>query len=203
MDVASGLPKGFDRGRVETVHQGDCLVSDDPSTTYSTVLGSCVAACVRDVAAGVGGMNHFLLAAPGEGAGDRFGAPARYGAFAMEQLINAVLARGSGHKANLEVKVFGGGVISGALRDIGAKNLAFVHAFLDNEGYRAAKEDVGGAYARRLLYKPVSGRAVVRRLDGAVGLGIAERELAQARRRAREAARTGEIELFAETRAGP
>ena len=62
MVTPSSLPPEFDRGVVTTVHQGDCLVSSDADLTFSTVLGSCISACVRDRVANVGGMNHFLLA---------------------------------------------------------------------------------------------------------------------------------------------
>jgi chemotaxis protein CheD len=196
MRAPGSLPSGFDRGHLTTVHQGDCLTSDDPGVTFSTVLGSCVAACIRDVVAGVGGMNHFLLAEPKGVASDRFGASARYGAFAMEQLINKVLTRGSGKKSNLEIKVFGGGMISSAMQDVGAKNLAFIHDFLGNEGYATTNEDSGGKFARRLLYKPVSGRAVVKRLDERMRISIAEEELMTARRNAVIPPAYREIELF-------
>ena len=167
----------FDRGVVTTIHQGDCFVSGEEDLTFSTILGSCVSACVRDVSARVGGMNHFLLAEPSGSASDRYGASARYGAFAMEQLINKVLSRGTGQKANLEIKVFGGGLINAALSDVGAKNIEFVHEFLDNEGYRIASEDVGGAFARRVMFKPFSGRALVKRLDPATATSVAREEL--------------------------
>jgi chemotaxis protein CheD len=120
----------FDRGVVTAIHQGDCLVGGEEDLTYSTILGSCVSACVRDVEAKVGGMNHFLLAEPSGSARDRFGVSARYGAFAMEQLINKVLTHGSGRKSNLEIKIFGGGMINAALSDVGAKNIQFVRQFL-------------------------------------------------------------------------
>src|SRR3569833_74596 len=151
----------FDRGVVTTIHQGDCLVGGEEDLTFSTILGSCVSACIRDTEAMVGGMNHFLLAEPSGSASDRYGASARYGAFAMEQLINKVLSRGTGQKANLEIKVFGGGLINAALSDVGAKNIEFVHEFLDNEGYRIASEDVGGSYARRVMFKPHSSRLMI------------------------------------------
>ena len=154
----------FDRGVVTTVHQGDCLVGGEQDLTFSTILGSCIAACIRDVEAKVGGMNHFLLAEPSGSAKDRYGASARYGAFAMEQLINKVLNRGTGRKANLEIKVFGGGLINSALTDVGAKNIEFVRQFLRDEGYSLAGEDVGGTFARRVMFKPHSGRAFVKRL---------------------------------------
>ncbi|WP_299643534.1 hypothetical protein [Devosia sp.] len=181
-----------------TVHQGDCLVSSEADLTFSTVLGSCISACVRDRTAHVGGMNHFLLAEQSASAADRYGASARYGAFAMEQLINQVLTRGSGKKANLEIKVFGGGKINGALDDIGAKNIEFVREFLLNEGYEMAKEDLGGTYARRVMFKPHSGRAFVKRLDNAANASIAREELAVAARRHKLITKSvlDDIELF-------
>ncbi|MEO8759052.1 MAG: hypothetical protein ABI398_15020 [Devosia sp.] len=173
----------FDRGIVTTVHQGDCLIGADEDLTFSTILGSCISACVRDVDSCVGGMNHFLLAEPSGYARDRYGASARYGAFAMEQLINKVLSRGSGRKSNLEIKIFGGGLINAALTDVGAKNVEFVHEFLDNEGYAIAGEDVGGSFARRVMFKPYSGRAFIKRLDAAAGANIAKEELSIVGRR--------------------
>src|SRR5690606_30786414 len=135
MALTTNLPPEFDRGVVTTVHQGDCHVSSVPDVTFSTVLGSCISACVRDKVSNVGGMNHFLLAEQSGSAKDRFGASARYGAFAMEQLINKVLSQGTGKKSNLEIKIFGGGKINSALDDVGAKNIEFVRQFLVDEGY--------------------------------------------------------------------
>lgn len=201
MALANSLPPEFDRGVVTTVHQGDCHISNAVDLTFSTVLGSCISACVRDRVANVGGMNHFLLAEQSGSAKDRYGASARYGAFAMEQLINKVLSRGTGQKANLEIKVFGGGLINAALSDVGAKNIEFVHEFLDNEGYRIASEDVGGAFARRVMFKPFSGRALVKRLDPATATSVAREELsivdsrmAAAQRQRRVASQ--DVELF-------
>lgn len=181
---------------VTTVHQGDCHVSDAADLTYSTVLGSCVSACVRDRVANVGGMNHFLLAEQSGSARDRYGASARYGAFAMEQLINKVLTRGTGKKANLEIKMFGGGKINSALDDVGRKNIEFVRQFLLDEGYVAVSEDLGGTYARRVLFKPHSGRAFVKRLDSEMGDNVAREEAAIARRRIVLPTPADDIELF-------
>jgi chemotaxis protein CheD len=178
----AGAP-AFDRGVVTTIHQGDCLVGGEEDLTFSTILGSCISACVRDVEARVGGMNHFLLAEPSGSAKDRYGASARYGAFAMEQLINKVLSRGTGRKGNLEIKVFGGGLINSALTDVGAKNIEFVRMFLRDEGYSLAGEDVGGAFARRVMFKPHSGRAFVKRLDSDAGANVAKEELSIVRTR--------------------
>jgi chemotaxis protein CheD len=189
------LQSDFVRGVVSTVHQGDCLISARPDVTFSTVLGSCVSACVRDTVARVGGMNHFLLATQSGSARDRYGESARYGAFAMEQLINLVLAKGSGNKANLEFKVFGGGIIHAGLNDVGAKNVAFVTEFLRNEGFVIASRDLGGTFARRVMFQPVTGRALVKRLDSAENAMLVREELAIATRQNRKAA-APDIELF-------
>jgi chemotaxis protein CheD len=196
MSQNSSLPPEFDRGVVTTVHQGDCHVSTVPDVTFSTVLGSCISACVRDRVANVGGMNHFLLAEQSGSARDRYGASARYGAFAMEQLINKVLSMGTGKKANLEIKVFGGGKINAALDDVGAKNIEFIRQFLALEGYTASSEDLGGSFARRVLFKPHSGRAFVKRLDSDIGANVAREELALSRRRVAVPAPVEDIELF-------
>lgn len=180
--TAVSLPAGFSRGVVTTVHQGDCLVSEDDDITFSTVLGSCISACVRDRAAHVGGMNHFLLANQSGSARDTYGESARYGAFAMEQLINTVLSRGSGKKANLEFKIFGGGNIHAGMNDVGLKNIEFVRGFLLNEGYAIANEDMGGSYARRVMFKPHSGRAFVKRLESTDNVKLVREEIAIASR---------------------
>ena len=202
MQQARASAPAFDRGVVTTIHQGDCLVGAEEDLTFSTILGSCISACIRDTEAKVGGMNHFLLAEPSGNARDRYGASARYGAFAMEQLINKVLTRGSGRKANLEIKVFGGGLINSALTDVGAKNIEFVHEFLSNEGYSIASEDVGGNYARRVMFKPHSGRAFIKRLDSAATYSVEKEELSIVSKRIAQAvpkpavAVHDDIELF-------
>jgi len=195
MVTARSLPPELEGGVVTTVHQGDCLVSSETDVTFSTLLGSCISACIRDEVAMVGGMNHFLLAEPPGTTRDRFGASARYGAFAMEQLINMVLSQGTGKKSNLQIKVFGGGQINAALADIGAKNIEFIREFLADEGYEVSKQDVGGTFARRVVYRPASGRAFVKRLDSVMGATVAREEMAVVRRPGL-VTRTKEIELF-------
>ncbi|MET3927970.1 hypothetical protein [Devosia sp. 2618] len=196
MSRLTSLPMEFDRGVATTVHQGDCLVTRDQDVTYSTVLGSCISACVRDRVANVGGMNHFLLAEQSGPARDRSAASARYGAFAMEQLINKVLSEGTGRKSNLEIKVFGGGKINAILNDVGAKNIDFVRQFLADEGYVALSEDLGGTYARRVLFRPYSGRAFVKRLDSNAAETVAREEVAIARSKILAPSRTDDVELF-------
>lgn len=136
---------------------GELYVTEPPEL-ITTLLGSCVAACIRDPTFGVGGMNHFMLpdSDPLEGA-DRQG---RYGAYAMEQLINEVIKAG-GRRERLEVKIFGGGRVGTSRARIGEENVAFVERYLAREGFKVSARHVGGSLARKLIYDPGSGRARV------------------------------------------
>lgn len=136
------------------VVQGSHHVTADPTVVLSTILGSCVAACIRDPALGLGGMNHFLLpSAPNGDAGDN-----RYGVQAMELLINGLLGLGADRR-RLEAKLFGGARMVVGLSDIGAKNAEFARQFLKLEGIRLIGESLGGDRARRLHFSPSTGRA--------------------------------------------
>lgn len=146
---------GADAGdRIETVLQGEFRVSADPNVILSTVLGSCVAVCLHDPHNRIGGMNHFLL--PGRETGD--GVKIRFGAHAMELLINTLLKQGAA-RGNLVAKLFGGSAMSRNLADIGAANAAFACEFLSNEGIPVVSESLRGTSARRLKFWPVTGRA--------------------------------------------
>jgi len=141
------------------VHAGDCFVTQSKDEKAVTVLGSCIAACIRDPIARVGGMNHFMLpAAEGEK-----GQTARFGAYAMEKLINEILKRG-GHKSRLEVKIFGGGNVTDSSSHVGDKNCQFVLDYLNNEGMNIAGKDIGGELPRRVHYHVATGKAFVRAL---------------------------------------
>lgn len=192
---SSGPPRSTDLGvaRSVPVHQGDCHVSSDPNTVYATILGSCVSACVRDVRAGIGGMNHFLLAEPSASTQGRE-ASARYGAFAMESLINKVLTAGTGDKENLEIKVFGGGNIKAGFNAIGTQNSTFVRKFLKDEGYRIKSEDLGGEVARKVVFEPTTGRVFVKHLASNENDKLYEKEVGLAK--VKKAEPVDDIELF-------
>jgi chemotaxis protein CheD len=125
-----------------------------------TLLGSCVAACIRDPAVGIGGLNHFMLPGLPHDGKDAAEAPLRYGSVAMEWLINDILKRG-GQRSRLEVKVFGGGNILIGLREIGKANEDFVIRYLKEEGFRIAARDLGGTRPRRIHYFPGTGKVMV------------------------------------------
>ncbi len=132
------------------VHTEDLLIM--------TTLGSCIAACLWDARARVGGLNHFMLP---EGSGDS----GRYGAYAMELLINELLKRGAA-RGSLEAKVFGGGrVIQGMdSLNVGERNTRFVLDYLKAEHIPVVSKDVLDVHPRKVCFLPASGKAMVKRL---------------------------------------
>lgn len=147
----------------------------------TTVLGSCVSACIRDRVFGIGGMNHFMLPLSVNG-GQWNGRSeavvsnaARYGNYAMEHMINDILKHG-GHKKHLEAKIFGGGKIMENLSDVGAKNIAFVREYLHTEGIPIISEDVGDVFPRKVVYFPKTGKALVKRIKHLHNDTLAKRE---------------------------
>lgn len=165
----------------------------------STVLGSCISACVRDPARAIGGMNHFML--PEDAAVGRndwldpaVGLATRYGSYAMESLINDLLKLGAARE-RLEVKLFGGGRILAAMTDVGGRNIEFIRNYLSLEGYRVAAEDLGGTQPRKVVYFPASGRARLRKLRPVENRIISHHEQLYLASLGREAA-GGDVELF-------
>jgi chemotaxis protein CheD len=148
------VTRGEDREVNVNIVQGEQRVTENPGECVSTLLGSCVAACLHDPVARVGGMNHFLL--PG-GEGGR-GGDERFGVHAMELLVNALLSRGAS-RARMEAKLFGGANTMQGLSDIGAMNAGFAVRFLEREGIHLASSCLGGDRGRRIQFWPVSGRA--------------------------------------------
>jgi chemotaxis protein CheD len=145
--------------------QGEYKVVNYTNVFLSTILGSCVAACLRDPIAGVGGMNHFLLpgaANAGSGGGDA----TRYGVHLMELLINGLLKKGA-RRDRLEAKVFGGAKTIATFSNVGEQNAAFAMKFLRDEGIKVVGSSTGGEHGRKLEFWPVSGRARQYPLTGA------------------------------------
>lgn len=146
----------------------------------TTVLGSCVSACIRDTVTGIGGMNHFMLPIDISRDGKSWSntpvnAQTRYGNIAMERLINVILA-GGGKRENLEIKLFGGGKVLQINTDIGGKNIDFVKRYLITEGFQIAAEDVGGNRPRKVQYFPNTGRVRVKSLNSLHNDTLTKRE---------------------------
>jgi chemotaxis protein CheD len=168
-DAFAHIQRRFDvrlNATVAVLHPGDYYIGAD-SELLGTVLGSCVSACIRDGRLRLGGMNHFMLPTNQAQDGAAWTSSAwvatRFGNVAMERLINEILKRG-GRRADLEVKLVGGGKVLDALTDVGARNIRFAREYVRTEGFRLLGEDLGDVYPRKVLYDPASGAVRVKRL---------------------------------------
>ena len=144
-----------DERRVHVI-QGEYCVTDDPSVMLTTILGSCVAACMRDPVARVGGMNHFLL--PGVDNRSQTPRGGEYGVHLMELLVNGLLRHGA-RRERLQAKLFGGSATMRGLCDVGVLNSRFAEHFLHHEGILYVGGSLGGDRGRRIQFWPASGRA--------------------------------------------
>jgi chemotaxis protein CheD len=181
-----GLLKGYEHvhrywDRTFSCHAAKILPGEYYVTAegemITTVLGSCVSACIRDRVMGVGGMNHFMLPDTGLLSEDSCATTqARYGGYAMETLINEILKHG-GVRKNLEAKLFGGGQVLANMTDVGSRNIAFVRQYVNSERIPVVGEDLGDIYPRRVAFFPETGKVMMKRLLRVQNETINEREM--------------------------
>jgi chemotaxis protein CheD len=173
---------------------GEYFVSGE-EILIMTTLGSCIAACLWDSRAHVGGLNHFMLP---EGGADASATNAgRYGSYAMEVLINELMKRGAS-RSTLEAKVFGGGQVIAEMStmNVGERNTQFVLDYLKTEHIPVVSKDVLGIYPRKVCFLPASGKAMIKRLTLTHPSGILAQERAAAQVAARTADSGGSVDLF-------
>jgi chemotaxis protein CheD len=169
----------------------------DKNMLIVTVLGSCVSACIRDKVSGIGGMNHFMLP---DGGGSDKNSPVsesmRYGAYAMEVLINQLIRNGA-RRENLEAKIFGGGNVlrSFTTNNVGDRNAAFVKKYLSEEGIKVTGEDLLDIYPRKVYFFPKTGKVLVKKLKQLNNYTLVKREEAYSSKLKTNDV-GGEIDLF-------
>lgn len=163
---------------------------DGEDLLVQTTLGSCIAACLWDRVAKVGGMNHFMLP---EGAGDS----GRYGSFAMELLINEMMKRGA-NKGRMEAKIFGGGAVISGMNtiNVGERNTNFVIDYLKTERIPIVSKDVMDVYPRKVCFLPASGKAMVKRLAPTNTDALIQQDRAAIQKVQPVASQGGSIDLF-------
>ena len=161
-----------------------------------TVLGSCVAACIRDRISNIGGMNHFMLPDSGRGGASEHGVESRYGVYAMELLINELIKLGASRK-NFEAKVFGGGNVieNMVISNVGQRNADFVLEFLETEGIKVIAKDLVGIHPRTVYHFPHSGKVRVKKLMTLSNKTVVDREQ-DYRAQLLKSNSGGDIELF-------
>jgi chemotaxis protein CheD len=173
------------RDRVNVI-QGTNFVTADPKIVLTTVLGSCVACCLFDPHAKVGGMNHFLLAQPREGMRSDNTEAERYGLFAMELLVNEMLKAGA-TRSTLRAHLYGGANMHAGMQAIGTSNARFAEDFLARDRIPLAHRDLGGTQARRVEFRAAMGQARCRLVEAEVPIEVRRPAVVQDQ---------GEVELF-------
>ena len=147
----------------------------------TTVLGSCIAVCVRDPVLKIGGMNHFMLPKINSYTGSRnkklLSAAGRYGNVAMERLINCILQNG-GNRFNLEFKIFGGARVLDINTDVGNRNIMFITEYLKHENFLVESHDLGGPHPRKVNYDTDTGTVLMKKLRVVRGSTLQLREQA-------------------------
>ena len=168
---------------------GEYFVFDE-DILIMTTLGSCIAACLWDRDAKIGGMNHFMLPEGDAGSG-------RYGSYAMELLIKELMKRGA-TRHSLEAKVFGGGqVITGMnTMNVGERNTAFVIDYLKTERIPIMSKDVLDIYPRKVCFLPASGKAMVKRLAPTNPEALAAQDRAAVQKAVPAHTGGGSVDLF-------
>jgi chemotaxis protein CheD len=131
----------------------------------TTILGSCVAVCLHDAAAGIGGLNHFLLP---HGSNEAESSP-RYARPALEHLMALVLAEGA-RASRLQARLVGGARVLSAFPDdenhLGLRNAAVARELLAARRIPIISSDIGGDRGRKLVFVPRDGSHQVHLLGG-------------------------------------
>ena len=179
---------------VVKISPGDYYITDQDEL-ITTVLGSCISACIRDVRMGIGGMNHFMIPIKcAHTSHPEQDMDTRYGTYAMEHLINDIYKHG-GTRKNLEIKLFGAGNVLVGNGDVGAKNIKFVRDFIHMEGYKIAAENLGGDNPRKINYSPMTGKVMMKKL-ASTNLAEVQREEKKLQNKVENTAIAGEVDLF-------
>ena len=133
---------------------GEYFFSEE-KVVISTLLGSCVAACLWDEPNRIIGMNHFLLASRHYAKNESLShtEAGKYGIHSMELLINGMMKLGA-RRENLKAKAFGGAsmIVDRTRRDnfvcVGEVNTRFIVEFLKTDGIPLVASDLGGDVGR-------------------------------------------------------
>jgi chemotaxis protein CheD len=140
-----------------------------------TLLGSCVAVCLFDPDAGVGGMNHFML--PQRGSNIPLPDDVRFGDDALPWLLHGVVQLGA-DRNRLHAKIFGGASAMGPNNRVGLENIEFAHRFLKQHRIGIKAEEVGKRVSRQIRFDTDTGRAFVRYVDSGHGQALIGKEQA-------------------------
>ena len=139
------------------------IFASKESHAVTTILGSCVAVCLWDPEAKIGGINHYLLPAySGEGE-----ASPRFGDISIRELLSRLFSLGCDRR-RLRAKLFGGACVLAAFRErkdhLGSQNIRTARELLAAEAVPVVGEAVGGHRGRKLIFATDDGSAWLKEL---------------------------------------
>jgi chemotaxis protein CheD len=149
--------------KLVSIHIGQLHASRYPTIIY-TLLGSCVAVCLFDPEARIGGMNHILM--PGCADFRNGGTAGRFGDNAIRMLIQRIVNLG-GSPEHLVAKVFGGAhmlQVSATEYNTGVKNAQGAIACLQALHVPILKRDLGGNDTRKIYFHTDTGEVFLKRM---------------------------------------
>lgn len=141
---------------------GQLFASAEPAAV-TTIVGSCVAVCLRDSATGVGGVCHFQLPR-WVGTGPR---TQSYADVAIQELVEQMRALGA-RPETTEAKLFGGACLTPHVRrrhrPLGDENIEHARANLRECAIRVVEAATGGSRGRKVVFRTSDGHALVKAL---------------------------------------
>lgn len=193
------MNKSFNKKFQRTVYEvyaGEYYVTDDTEVVLSTLLGSCVAVCMRDKWNKIAGINHIMLSNSAQPEEMLTNSDARYGIHAMELLINELMKAGA-NRSRLEAKVFGGGkVLNQGSGQVAYSNVEFAVSYLKKEGIPILARDTGGEEGRKIYFFPDDFSVYLRRIEMAKPLAEVKQQEKQYLKELKGTERGGESYLF-------
>jgi chemotaxis protein CheD len=180
-----------------TLTPGEYYVSKELDV-ISSVLGSCISACIFDVTNKIGGMNHFMLPDQIDPDNLLYTKTGRYGMYAMELLIGDLIKMGAERKY-LKAKIFGGSNVlnfRNSEGNIPGSNIQFTKKFLEMEQIPLLTMDVGGSVGRKILFFTDTGTVLLKRLVGISKSEVVRDELLYTRNLLRKRIENASTPLF-------
>lgn len=155
----------FQDKKLVIIYSGDYYVSSDPDVVICTVLGSCIAVCLYDEKARIGGMNHFMLPRASQ---QRPIDSGRFGLESMETMMAKFFSMGASLNG-LKAKVFGGAKMLGMSmtdreKDVPSANINFILDYLKRKQITIIAHDLGGVTGRKIYYVLENNKVYLRRI---------------------------------------
>ncbi len=136
------------------------IISTAAPTSITTILGTCVSACIWDPILRHGSMSHFVLPRVLSGSSPSN----RFGEVAIPNQIRGIMALGS-KRHYLHARIYGGGRVTCHINDnymTGSRNAKLALSLLRDEGINVVEAHVGGGVGRKIRFNVSDGSVIVK-----------------------------------------